>query len=284
MIVGRHIPVIGNHIEREGTTALRETAKSWNSFSQYTDVESLLCILKNKELKANSILNVDDQKECRYLQPLIDKDDALPYVSCFDHDERENIPLWKMYSGNKYGVRIQFRTPENSSNLDRILVDRTRFVKGYRSTLAPVNFLQEMSEDQSMPYPKAWVRISTKPIFYKNNIDYTGYQLPAKNLINWETLGAIKSEEWGFQNEVRIVANFSHTDYTVEKDEVEQIKIPTFEYLLIPIRFSMLKEIKITFSPWMGLETKRMLRETVDRLNLECSYDLVDSEFDRTIK
>ena len=61
-----------------------------------------MCILRNRELKANCIRNVDDLKEQAYLQHLLNKDEALPYVSCFDYSGTENIPLWNMYSNDKY--------------------------------------------------------------------------------------------------------------------------------------------------------------------------------------
>lgn len=53
MKVGNRIPVVGVH--DEDARKLLEQSKTWKCFSQYTDVEALLCILKNKELKVNCI-------------------------------------------------------------------------------------------------------------------------------------------------------------------------------------------------------------------------------------
>lgn len=86
--------------------AIKQESKKWTSFSQYTDIEAMMCVLSNRELKANCIRNVDDLKEQAYLQPLLNNDEALLYVSCFDYSGTENIPLWNMYSNDKYGVRI----------------------------------------------------------------------------------------------------------------------------------------------------------------------------------
>lgn len=130
MNIGRRISVIGDH--DDDSRLLKQRSKEWTSFSQYTDIESLLCILKNRELKANCIKNVDDLKEQSYLQPLIDNGEALPYVSCFDYSEDENIPLWNMYSGDKYGVRIQFVIPRSSFSFHSIIIDTTRYAKAYR--------------------------------------------------------------------------------------------------------------------------------------------------------
>ena len=291
MKVGNRIGVIGDPIKPSHRDTLSKKANSWRCFSQYTDVESLLCILRNAELKANSILNVDDQRECQYLQPLIEKGEAIPYVSCFEYGglakkkgASESIPLWGMYSGKKYGIKIQFHVRKNSGGLTKSLIDTKRFVKGYRKNAEPIDFLQVQEENSTMRYPKVCVHIETKPIIYKDNINYTEYQLPADNLANWVTLGAVKSKDWEFQHEVRIVAAFSSTDDVADSVAVEPIEIPDFEYLLIPIRFSTLEKITITFSPWMGVETKRMLEETINRLELDCQCEFSDSKFDGTIK
>lgn len=105
-----------------------------------------MCILNNRELKANCIKNVDDLKEQAYLQPLLDNDEALPYVSCFDHNNEENIPLWNMYSNDKYGVRIQFVIPRNTNTKDfhELLIDRGRFVKDAEAELIPLVFTHSL--------------------------------------------------------------------------------------------------------------------------------------------
>ena len=82
--------------------------KHGNVFHSIQMLRHFCDILKNKELKVNCIKNVDDIKEQSYLQPLIDNDEAIPYISCFDYSTDESIPLWNMYAGDKYGVKIQF--------------------------------------------------------------------------------------------------------------------------------------------------------------------------------
>lgn len=281
MKVGMRIPVIGDY--DCDSRAAKEESKQWLSFSQYTDIEALMCILKNRELKANCIKNVDDLKEQAYLQPLIDNDEALPYVSCFDHNKDENIPLWNMYSNDKYGVRIQFVIPQNTKHFHELLIDRGRFVKGCRSGADSVSFRSQLITDYNMPYPFVWVHIGTMPIVYKSDLEIASYQLPAKNLINWTTLASVKSADWKFQNEIRIVADFEHTDSGI-KDNVEVVEIPNFDYLLIPIEFSKLEKIVITFSPWMQEQTKQMVSESIKQLDLDCICDTENSQFDKLIR
>lgn len=281
MKVGMRIPVIGDF--DCDSRAIKEEAKKWFSFSQYTDIEALMCILKNRELKANCIKNVDDLKEQAYLQPLLDGDEALPYVSCFDYNDKENIPLWNMYSNDKYGVRIQFVISQTGEDFHEVIIDKSRFVKGCRSGATPIIFRSQFTTDFDMPYPYVWVHIATMPIVYKSDLESTSYQLPASNLIKWTTLASVKSEDWNFQNEVRIVADFQHTDSGI-KDNVEAVEIPNFDYLLIPIDFSKLKKIVITFSPWMQEQTKQIVAESIKQLDLDCTYATENSQFDKLIR
>ncbi len=71
----------------------------------YTNLESLALILKNQTIRFNRLDKVDDLEEgnteslgvkfCRYI-----------FVSCWTETTEESIPLWKMYGGDKGGIRI----------------------------------------------------------------------------------------------------------------------------------------------------------------------------------
>lgn len=72
---------------------------------QYTNIEALAYILKNRTIRFNRLDKVDDIEEgnaeslgvkfCKYV-----------FVSCWTEVEEESIPLWKMYGGDNGGVRI----------------------------------------------------------------------------------------------------------------------------------------------------------------------------------
>ena len=266
MKIGTRIPVVPFGDSRIGKLDKKCSKKS--SFSHYTNIEALLCILKNRELKLNSIRNVDDKTEKTYMQPLLDNDESLPYVSCFDYSLKESIPLWTMYAGNSYGVKICFQT-RGGRRFDRDIIDMTKPVKACRYGFPPELISQSMNEVTSFPYPKAWVHIQTKLVDYNDDIKNSDYQCPARNLLNWATIGTIKSKDWEFQHEVRIIADINHVDWKYQIDKVDIIDMPSFEYLLVPIKFSCLKRIVITFSPWMGNETKNMVRNYIDSLDIK---------------
>ncbi len=73
-------------------------------------------------------------------------------------------------------------------------------------------------------------------------------------------------------------------DVTATDDSPEPINIPHFDYFLAPIRFDVLTRIVLTFSPWMGGNTKEMIRRRFGRIKLGCPLVFEDSKFDGTIE
>ena len=284
MKVGTRTPVIPFFDQQ--VAELDRKCRSKNSFSQYTNIEALLCILKNRELKLNSIRNVDDKTEKTYMQPLLDNDESIPYIACFDYSLKESIPLWTMYADNPYGVKICFQT-EGARQFDKDLIDTTKPVKARRFGFPSELISQQMQQDDSLPYPKAYVHIQTKLVNYSDEIKDSAYQCPAKNLLNWATIGTLKSKDWEFQHEVRIIADINHVDWRFQDERVDVIDVPSFEYLLVPITFQRIKRISITFSPWMGKETKNMVRDYVDSLDFHkegIKIQFRDSKFTDSIQ
>lgn len=72
----------------------------------YTTVDKLALILHNKAIRFTRLDFFDDLKEAESFS----KFNPLQYIfaSCHTKDEKENIPLWKMYSSLNDGVRIEF--------------------------------------------------------------------------------------------------------------------------------------------------------------------------------
>lgn len=192
-----------------------------------------------------------------------------------------------MYTSHSYGVKLQFNLKPDCKNLRRTLLDISKPVKACRPKYDPVLFEQNMKERKDYKYPKVYVHISVNPTIYDNALQNYLFQLPAIDLINMSTVASVKSEFWSFQNEARIVAFFAHIDDNATNESINNITpvdIPSFEYLLLPIRFGELESIEITFSPWMGEETKRMVREKVEGFELNCKCIFKDSNLTGTIR
>lgn len=256
--------------------------------SYYIDLQEQESEL-SKEQAFLSIANVRNVSNCnRYTAKLMDfeKLDGKTFsfwISSADYSEDENIPLWNMYSGDKYGVRIQFVIPRSSFSFHSIIIDTTRYAKAYRHGADCINFYLMNINDAKMPYPNVWIHTSTKPIVYKNDLAISSYQLPANNLYNLSTVASVKADSWAFQHEVRIVADFQYSASAFEEKQ-PIVELPDFEYILIPISFSRLEKITITFSPWMQEQTKRMVSESIEKLELNCECTVQSSRFDKLIR
>ncbi len=75
----------------------------------YTSIESLCLILRSGSLKFNRLDKVNDLDEAATKNFPYAK--SFVFVSCWTSEERESLPLWKMYSSDMKGVRI--RMPVN---------------------------------------------------------------------------------------------------------------------------------------------------------------------------
>ncbi len=71
----------------------------------YTNVDSLALILKNRSIRLNSLDRMDDLQE----QVSVDRQNfgRLVFVSSWTADDKESIPMWRMYTPKQRGVRIR---------------------------------------------------------------------------------------------------------------------------------------------------------------------------------
>lgn len=88
----------------------------------YTNIETLAYILKNKAMKFNSLLNVDDLMECKTKD--LGDFGRFCYVSCWTDREEENIALWSMYSQRGHGIRIRMKANPFKEELYDVQTDK----------------------------------------------------------------------------------------------------------------------------------------------------------------
>jgi len=164
----------------------------------YTTIDVLALILKNKTLRFNCLINVDDQNEADTIDHGSFKKNI--FVSCWTHDKNENIALWNMYAKNMQGIRIGI----DSKNI---------IFKPKEKTLVPLYYLV----DNVIPE----VENAGFIIWYQNKGQFDNkisvlYDLEEKykfeikkNEIlthyNFEDLVCRKRKEWEFQQEIRFV-------------------------------------------------------------------------------
>ena len=74
----------------------------------YTTIPTLALILKNQTIRFKSLRCVDDLQEMMSAE---EKEyGKYCFVSCWTYEDKESIPMWKMYSDSMKGVRIGLPT------------------------------------------------------------------------------------------------------------------------------------------------------------------------------
>ena len=241
-------------------------AEKRDSLSHYTDVEALLTILSEKKFKASRLDYLDDLQEKSFIQDMIDQNETLPYVVSFDHSQSENIALWCMYTKNDTGVRVTFYADKQySRHLFGSLFKEGVSIEAYRKGQnMPIIFSSFRGSEGEFLYPSVYVHTKISDVLYDEKICKGKTPLPAGDIKDWLTYAAIKAEEWKFQNETRVVADFESLNSGPGREEL----IPRFDYLKLPIGFEMLEKIVITFSPWMGIQMKEAIKGRISTMEL----------------
>ena len=129
----------------------------------YTTIDALALILKNKTIKFSRLDCVDDLEEGRVESSGIKLGKHF-FASCWTENPEESIPLWKMYSGDSYGVRI---------SLDKDMFKKYHIssgtyngisVEGSIECLLPV---EEIFYKEYIPFPPNITPSSIDSFFYR---------------------------------------------------------------------------------------------------------------------
>lgn len=184
----------------------------------YTTIDALALILKNKTLKFSRLDCVDDLEEGRVESSGIKLGKHF-FVSCWTENPEESIPLWKMYSGDSYGVRISL----DKDMFKKYIVESGTYngipVIGSIESLLPV---EELFNKDYMPFPPTITQLSVDSFFYRK-IEYVDDVSKATedivhiirkegNMGDMEIalgdVGRFKHKRWAFQEETRFVISF----------------------------------------------------------------------------
>lgn len=251
-------------------------ANSYTELYHYTDVGSMLKIFSNKTFKFGRSDSMNDLKEKKYFGDDIFK---LIFLSSFVGQEREIIPMWNTYTKNEYGVKIGFyrnggHILESIFDNKKPVVGRQIIRDGYKdSKLCSIN-----------PQYKGTMRLNNKwfvdfkqsDVIYDENLLTTNPISCGNGYYNLTSMGVIKSADWQYEKESRFIACLRTTN--------NKIKIPEYDYLLVPLKFDNLDMINITFSPYMPDETKMMVKAYIGESLDTCRLTYNDSLFNDTIR
>lgn len=228
---------------------------------QYTEIETLALILKNRCIKFNSLQNVDDLEE---MEAEDMKDfGKYAFVSCWTSDEKENIALWNMYTERMKGVRIKL--PYDCLNDDCIEVKKQLAQAGNKLLLVCQNlfayssfecFKVNYTDIKEELFPKVWEPEKDKE-----------YPLVLNRL------GKNKSVQWSFQNEWRYIIytqlnNWANNgeDIEIGRERLEKFKdIP--EGIYVPILDDAFEDMEIMLGPKTSTADEIIVKALVDKYN-----------------
>lgn len=165
---------------------------------QYTTIDALALILKNKTLKFNALKNMDDMEEGTSSDEQSFANHI--FVSSWTKSDKENIALWNMYAKNMHGIRIgiddSFIVYEKDDNYK---------IDGEYQPIFPVKNIQSPSKNDSVIVLN-WLSNDT----LKNLIEVRYNDAP--RIFNgiagskrFDIISSTKSSYWKFQNEVRFI-------------------------------------------------------------------------------
>lgn len=244
----------------------------------YTTIEALALILKNRTLLFNRLDCVDDIEEGSVVSSGIAVGKYV-FVSCWTESVEESIPLWKMYAGDKMGVRI---------GLDKDMFKKYVYIN-------PVLGGQQWTGDITLPLSKAQLEAPDHfvlPIltfngdFFYRNVQYVDNVTEKTNNaveikpdaeghttanIAFGEIGKYKHKRWDFQKETRFVLTIlPFNPLLVNPNEVGSVAVNSymqnksvgFDKYFMQLDERVLSDIEITLSP-NATEGQRVIVESL---------------------
>ena len=188
----------------------------------YTNIDVLALILKNRTLRFTRLDHVDDLEESNFVSNGVNIG-QYAFVSCWTEEKEENIPMWKMYTKENWGVRLSLV----KEGLFRTYTDYEKFNhNGLVSTNfgAPIKFLFPTEErwHQTNYTPPFLTEDYDKCHFYRkieyvddvtsyayNSVQFTDVSTNEGEMkIRTDRVGRYKNKRWDFQEESRFVLFF----------------------------------------------------------------------------
>lgn len=180
-----------------GIRALPET------LFHYTSIEALAQILASRSLRFSRLDSVNDPEEA--LACDLPQASTLVFASCWTAQERESLAMWRMYTPDMQGVRIQL--PNNP------------FRGRHRPEVFSKGGWAQLTDDLLRITRKGGGEMNTRSIvgpnkiFYTDDFKYRNVQCLLNQGDSWTLqlydLGMVKNTHWAFEEEWRytVLAN-----------------------------------------------------------------------------
>lgn len=252
----------------------------------YTSLESLALILKNRTIRLNPLDKMDDIQEQKTAD--IENIGKFVFVSSWTDDVVESIPMWKMYTDPRCGVRIKLRKNPflkhgtRGSDFEKVLGATLEDEKSRTTVMDTFLDLTAMLEGGYVS-PQGWSGDILTKIEYTNDLDKlepsVGSCENGKNRIALGLLGKYKNTHWRFQNEWRYIMDFVPMNFSSNSQQIARyfsqtvlkmstgIAEPPFRYYDLDIDPKYFEEMEITCSPQMSAGNRTILETLVERYN-----------------
>lgn len=230
---------------------------------QYTSIDSLALILKNKTIRFKRLDKMDDIEEAALSNAGIHLGGFM-FVSCWTYNENESIPLWRMYTPTTKGVRISL----DKDMFKKHIVTKEELEKYHIQTneqnISSIIPLTKMFTTQYTILNTFW-----NENFFYQKIEYTDdlnqiYNSLIQNnsssvSLNFENVGRFKHKHWKFQDECRFRLiilpndniNFGDKKYaTYILSCVKEERFPIIDSFFIDLKDNVFDNLTITLSPY----------------------------------
>ena len=243
---------------------------------QYTSIDSLALILKNKTIKFNRLDNMDDIEE-EAKSSLGIRLGGFIFASCWTYSNNESIPLWKMYTPTSRGIRISLDKDmfkEYPISDEEILKYHIQKVEGKKTESAIP--LSKMYTDNYTILNTFW----SEDFFYKEIKYVDDIKAIYNSLIQFENgkinlqfnnVGTFKHKDWDFQDECRFrLQILPHGNISVEDPRyiyyflecIQKETYPPINSYYLNLKEDIFDELTITLSPF-ATESDRAIVNTL---------------------
>ncbi len=250
----------------------------------YTSIESLALILKNRTIRLNALNKMDDLQEQK-TQDVLNFGQFF-FVSSWTDEDKESIPMWKMYTSTSSGVRIKLR----KNPFKRQKTKLSEFAKNIKAR--SVNVVTEQAEidtllDLGELIKKkvfsidAWQGNILKEVIYTNDKEFLEPKIKSEDGMQllYDKIGKYKDLHWKFQKEWRYLMKFIPLDMLGSPSDIllkfqilgakilEGTETMPFSYIDLEIEKEYFEEMEITPSPQMSVGYKIVLDSLLEKYN-----------------
>lgn len=251
---------------------------------RYTSLENLILTLKYHTIRFNPLDKMDDlqEKKTQDLRNI----GRFFYISSWTAEEKEDIPMWKMYTDMQSGVRLKMqKNPFRRQKTRSSEFSKATGMIPQEGSLEELDTFLDLSSlaSQKVFSPQAYHGNILFEMQYTEDIDClepTILHMEKDNLnLSTEKIGKFKNTYWAFQKEWRYILNFYPVNWAQDptlalkdfQDKIieiaQDIATPIFDHYDVELDDKSFASMEITPSPKMSAANIIILKDLVEKYN-----------------